>query len=62
MSATEAPEPYCWWCGTKQGQGERDPRWVLVQGPGTAICSDCIDLVTVVVQEARAKEPQRGGH
>lgn len=36
-------EPYCTWCGKKAAHVR-----ALIQGPGTAICSDCIELVTVI--------------
>ncbi|MHA6756991.1 ClpX C4-type zinc finger protein [Streptacidiphilus sp. PAMC 29251] len=36
-------EPYCTWCGKKAAHVR-----ALVQGPGTAICSDCIEPVTVI--------------
>ncbi|MBP5866115.1 ClpX C4-type zinc finger protein [Streptomyces griseiscabiei] len=57
-AAQQDPEPYCWWCGTRQSQGEKDPRWVLCQGPGTTICSECIDLVTAIVEDERQKRAQ----
>lgn len=55
MSAVEEAEPYCWWCGMKQSVGEAVPSWVLCQGPGTAVCSDCVDLLNAIIADAREK-------
>ncbi|MEU9428593.1 hypothetical protein AB0D87_38245 [Streptomyces sp. NPDC048342] len=59
MSAPQQdPEPYCWWCGVKPTQRDGDPNWVLCQGPGTTICSECIGLVTAIVEDERQKRTQ----
>jgi hypothetical protein len=57
-TAQQAPEPHCWWCGVKPSQRDGDPRWVLCQGPGTTICSECIDLVSAIVEDERKRAQQ----
>ncbi|MFC1436071.1 ClpX C4-type zinc finger protein [Streptacidiphilus sp. N1-3] len=44
---------YCQWCG-----GKPDHHKIVVSGPGVTICNDCIDLVTVIVQESKEKRQQ----
>jgi hypothetical protein len=43
-------ESTCWWCGKKPKDR------IILTGPGCAICSDCVELLVVVIQQERAKQ------
>ncbi|MFJ8478424.1 ClpX C4-type zinc finger protein [Kitasatospora sp. NPDC094011] len=44
----------CTWCGAT-----RRRRAHLVAGPGVNICSDCVELVIVIMQEDGYRPPDR---
>lgn len=44
----------CNWCG-----GKPLPTRIVVQGAGMAVCEDCVELVVVIIQEA--KKERAGG-
>lgn len=44
------PKSRCEWCGA-----EADADRVVVLGPGTSICEWCVELVTVLIDEAKTK-------
>lgn len=52
---------YCMWCGgypderVAPGEPGHSSYRIVVNGPGVTICSDCIELVAIVVKEEREK-------
>jgi len=46
-----ATVPRCTWCGARA-----DGRTPVIKGPGTAICGNCIDLVTEIARESREQQ------
>ena len=46
-----AAVPRCTWCGARA-----EDRRQLIKGPGTAICGDCIELVTEIARESREQQ------
>jgi hypothetical protein len=55
MPPLEVTPVSCDWCG-----GQPEPRRIVVQGAGMAICDDCVELVVVIIEEEKKKRTTGG--
>ena len=61
MTESELPKgPSCGFCG----KGEIEARTLLIQGPVTGVCDECVELMVDIIRETCADFciPQFGGN